>query len=418
MDATNLKCMKSKQIGQQIGARVQGKFQCKVVDSATGKLLREYPVQKNLILNQGLDYYLSGSYSGFAQLFAYACAGTGTTPTQNDSGAVTVSQSGTTITTSAPFLLGTASDVGRTIKWETGEEAMITASISTTQATVNTTATISDAEFTIYETNQTKMGGGIGSGSGTTDVKRTATYVTGTGDCGTTWTSPHIVEMKRTYDFTAEVGSVTYTEVGTSYSVTVNSATLFMRAVLDTPVSLTAGQVFRFVYTLTITWSPSASFSAAVPITGWPVAPATTTVATQGFDFLNTCSVNTTGNTSPSSDTIDPGKVEFLRLYSVAYLPPATPLQTYTARQINMIDGIAPTYSTYVANSFTRIMTFTFTPSDGNSTSIRTMIVSYTDSGTGNYRGLWIAAFDENQTKDSLHRLVVNFTYTVGRVLS
>ena len=418
MDTRYLKRMKAKTMGSQIGCRVQGKFQCKVVDGATGRVIREFPVQKNLILNQGLDFYLSGSYNGWPQLFAYACAGTGTTPTQNDSGAVTVSQSGTTITTSAPFLLGTTADVGRTIKWDTGEEAMITAQISTTQATVNTTASILDAEFTIYETNQTKMGGGIGAGNGTTDVKRTLTYVTGTGDCGTTWTAPHVSELKRTYDFTAESGSVTYTEVGTSYSPTVNSPTLFMRAVLDTPVSLTAGQVLRFVYTLTVTWSPSASFNAAVPITGWPVLPATTVTATQGYDFLSICAVNTSGSTSPAGDTIDPGKVEFLRLYSVAYLPPATPVQTYTSRQTNMIDGVAPTYSTYVANSFTRTMTFTFTPSDGNSTSLRTMIVSYTDSGTGNYRGLWIACFDENQTKDSLHRLVVNFTYTVGRVLS
>ena len=141
-------------------------------------------------------------------------------------------------------------------------------------------------------------------------------------------------------------------------------------------------------------------------------------MATMGFEYLRASGVSTTGATSPTSYIIDPGGVGTVKLYSVAYLPPATPVQTYTSRQTNMIDSVVPTLSTYVANSFTRTLTATFSPSGGNSTSILTVIVGYTDAGTGNYRALWMAAFDQAQTKDSLHRLVLNFTYTCGRVLA
>ena len=70
--------------------QAQGWVQCFVVDAATGEVVKEYPRQKNLILNQGMDQVATNYW---ADCFVYCSAGIGTTPTSDDSSPTTAAQS-------------------------------------------------------------------------------------------------------------------------------------------------------------------------------------------------------------------------------------------------------------------------------------------------------------------------------------
>lgn len=398
-----------------VGARLSGVIQASVIDAATGKVVRAYPRQNNLILNQGLNLWCNRTYYGFPNGFLYAVAGTGTTPVKVDSGTATASQSGTTVTFSTSVLTSTAIDSGRSIKWDSGEEAMIVTVTDGTTAVVNVSQTVASGEYTIYNTNQTSMGGGIDATPSVTESKRTNTYVTGSGDCGATWTSPHIVEQKRTYDFSAESGSVTYTEIGMSRLVTANSASLFMRVLLDTPISLTAGQQLRLVYILTVTYSPSSTTSYTFPITGWPVSPATTVDGNAGWEYLDPEQVQSTGSSGGSN--CDPNGIEHIITSTRTTALPSVPSHVEVIYNTLNLELKAPVWETYVTNSFVAVMSATFDPSESNSTAIRSIWISYSDL-SGNNLCYYRILFNEAQTKDSLHRLVLRFQWSVSRVLA
>ena len=61
----------------KIGCGVKGMYKMQVLEN--GKVVEDRPWAENMILNQGLDYALSGSYDQVASLFRYHCVGTGTT---------------------------------------------------------------------------------------------------------------------------------------------------------------------------------------------------------------------------------------------------------------------------------------------------------------------------------------------------
>lgn len=415
----------NKSITATVGSNVRGIVQCHIVDAKTKKVLRTFPKQNNLILNQYLNNWAGRIFGtgGWQQGFYYACAGDGTTPTQQDSGLTTATQAGTTVTLAggAFVFTDTATDSGKVIKWDTNEEAMIVSVTSPTQVEVNVTQAVPAAEFTVYLCNQTKMGGGIGGAAGTSDIKRTSTWVSGVGDCGTTWVSPHIAEMKRTYDFTPEVGPVTYYEIGMSNSATVDSATLNVRVLLGVPVALIAGQQLRVVYTLIVTFSPSAATPIVADIPGWPVAPATDTNATLGIEYLNIQEVTTTGSPSGLSVTgCEPGQFESCYLTPYAGAVAAVPIHVpNNAEDVNEAK-VGPAYAAYVSQSFECFTNCVFTPAIGNRTDHRSIFIGYRVGGFGanpDPSHLRIR-FDQAQTKDSLHKLTVRWRWVASRTLS
>ena len=58
----------------KIGCGVKGVYKMQVLEN--GKVVEDRPWAENMILNQGLDYALSGSYQQVANLFQYHCVGT------------------------------------------------------------------------------------------------------------------------------------------------------------------------------------------------------------------------------------------------------------------------------------------------------------------------------------------------------
>lgn len=194
----------------EYGCRASGRFTniC-VVDSKTGNVVRRVPDQSNLILDVGMDAVALTPW--FTQL-TYGVAGSGTTDTRE---AVTGAyfQSGTTVTRGSGPRDFTAADVGKLIKFASGEESRISAFTSATVVTVVESRTVASTSITLYDVGQVRL---------TTETKRSNTYPVFNFDDGTAAQTTILdpanakITLRRTYDFTAEVGAVSYTEIGVS----------------------------------------------------------------------------------------------------------------------------------------------------------------------------------------------------------
>lgn len=261
--------------------RVKGRMQAHVVN-AKGRVIKTMPYQDNLILDQGMDYYASNTW---ANLMNYCVAGTGTTPTRDVLDG-TASQTGTTVTLSGSTYTFSGGDVGKWIGWDAGGyQAKITAYIDASNVTVATSQSVSAAAAKLYRCDQTGL---------TTEVKRTNTYPTYTytdsRGASATFATSNVLTLRRTYDFSAEVGSVNYTEIGISPVATVAS-NLFARILLAGTVAVTSGQQLRITYELAITVSgttrPSQTLTSSA---GWPYTYNISSITGSGSAFTVTLS--------------------------------------------------------------------------------------------------------------------------------
>lgn len=220
-----------------------------------GRVVFETPWANNLLLDQGMDKI---NNTKICDLFLFAVAGTGNTPTEDDSGAITASTVGTTCTASAPIFAG--GDVGKLLRFDTGEKAYITAFTSNLIVTLSATLGVTTQQFSMHRVAQTGLA---------TETKRTNSYVSGSSNCFSS-RSGSTITHQRTYDFTVEVGSVNYAEIGFSHTVTVasnlNSRALFAGGA----VTVLAGQNLRVIYQFLVTLSPTTPFDKTPTITGWP----------------------------------------------------------------------------------------------------------------------------------------------------
>lgn len=396
-----------------MGCSVRGRLQCMIVDAKTKKVLRAFPPQKNLILNQGLANFFTVTTVGMSTCFSYAVAGTNATPTQDDSGTTTASQTGTTVTLSGGSftLTDTSTDAGKLIKWDTGEVSRIVTVTSPTECEVHISQSVSAGEFTVYRTNQSGL---------FTESKRTNSYVSGS--CGTDILQPHQVEHFRTFDFSVESGSVTYNEVGMSHTATV-AANLWCRVKLDTPVSLISGQQFRVVYRLRVTYAPATPRTKTAVVPDWPISPATNTDGAEAWEtqsFNPIASGGTTGSNVGGWDymglTTSSRNMRMLTSSTALLNPPSSAgLNIGLANIANL--GI-PSRESYAANSGRRVLYSVAAPAVGNTTSLRSIEIGY-DSGipVNAHYSIFRYRFGQAQTKEDTHRLTMRFLYVVEREL-
>lgn len=261
---------------------VQGRAQIHVLNRK-GEVIKTLPWQRNLVLDQGMNYY--GNSNTWANLMNYCVAGTGTTPTK-DLLDGTAGQSGTTVTLSGSTYSFSAGDVGKWVGWATGGyQAKITAYISATQVTVAQSQTVSTATATLYRCDQTGL---------TTEVKRSNTYPVYTYTDGrgasASYATGNVLTLRRTYDFTAEVGSVNYSEIGFSPVATVAS-NLFSRILLAGAVTVTSGQQLRVTYEIAVTVNGTTRPSQTLPSSvGWPYQYSIASITGNGTSFTVTTS--------------------------------------------------------------------------------------------------------------------------------
>lgn len=119
--------------------------------------------------------------------------------------------------------------------------------------------------------------------------------------------------IRRTVDHPNETGTVTYREVGMSWSA--SAGNLFSRVVLSSPVTVNNGEKLRVQYNLYVT-SPFASTTArgsevTLAITGWPYTYDISGIVSTGSDFTVT--------TTASHHFLSAGKVNIAGTTVSAY---------------------------------------------------------------------------------------------------
>jgi hypothetical protein len=357
-----------------------------------GRAVRRLKRKRNLILDQGLDGIAVRSW---AASFTHAAVGTGTTPTKRDSGAITVSRTGSTLTASAGFF--EAADVGRLFKFDTGQEVRITAFSSATAVTTATSGAIAAAEGTVWYVNQTGLA---------TETKRSGTYSTDAGANGSsflagTWTH------KRTFIFSAETGTVTYREIGWSHTATAG-ANLFGRDLLaGVGVTLVSGQQLRVVVQLSVSFSPGESSPYVNTITGWTQdgAHGIETASTVNLDFVQT---NGVVNSDGALDPCGAGQA-----WTSTMSAAIRPISSSQLSDSGVIFSKGYVLAAYSSGTFFRDRTVTFSTTETNSSSIRS--VGYGLNGANCAHRI---VFNSNQAKTSAQTLSLTFRLSWGRVLN
>lgn len=276
---------------------IANRFKAQVIERRPGhpdegKVVRETDFAPNLILESGMNKIAT---TLICDLFLYCAIGSGTTPTQDDSGAITATSTGTAVTSGTAIFA--AGDVGKLLRFDTGEKSIITAFIDNTHVTVATAMEVSTPTlFTMYRINQTGLD---------TEVKRSNTYLTGAGNCGSTLAGS-VNTHQRTFDFPIEDSDQTYNEVGFSDSSSAG-ANLNMRGIFaGAPVSVLAGQQLRVIYFVMVTVSPTSPRDREVVIAGWPSLAypvafdaGADTVTLVGHGFAADTKIKFDGTTSP-----------------------------------------------------------------------------------------------------------------------
>lgn len=361
-----------------------------------GLLVRRVPLKKNLILDGGLDAVASRAW---VSNFTHAVVGTGTTPTRRDSGAITFSRAGTTVTASAGFF--EAGDAGRLLKFDTGEEVRIVTFTSATEVETADSGTIASAEGTVWYVNQTALA---------TFSKGTNTYTNDSGDNGTTFLADTLT-FKRSFLFSAETGTVTYREIGWSHVGTGTS--LFGRDLLaGAGVTLIAGQQLKAICELSVTISPASSTAFINPITGGFGDD-----GFHGIEFTGLARIDANGSLIyVGTDVLEPGSNVFPKSVGLDTSSAAiSALSAGTPGTFNRQVGVSPVGS-YASGSFQRVYQGLIPVSLGNGSSWRSICLGGGSGGsmTACYRVLMNTA----QTKLSTHNLTLTFTFTWGRILT
>lgn len=379
-------------------AHVSASVHYRVSVLENGREIRRLPRKRNLILDAGLDRVATNYW---AEMTRYAAAGTGTNPVKRDSGAVTFTRAGNVVTASAGFF--EAGDVGRLIKWDTGEEAYISAYNSTVEVETADSGTIAASEGTVWYVNRTGL---------QAEVKRSGTYGSDSGDNETTF-SLGAWTFKRTFIFSEEVGAVTYNEIGWSYA---NSAgnNLFGMDIITGGVSLVAGQQLKVVVELTLPLGPAAPTPWSNTISGWSTdgeccAESVTISSAAAFGFVN-------NDGTPNFGPLNSGGVFDGNTNKNCYLSnDSTALVSQTTSTISAPSNVGSKNlagQTYINGTFKRDFTGKFLVSEGNSAAIRS-IFFHTQAPNRTFRVL----LDSAETKDSDHTLSITFTLSWSRVL-
>lgn len=322
---------------------------------------------KNLILDNGLDL-LGNSKS--ANMTRYCAVGTGTAPTNRDSSTTTASQSGTTVTASAGFF--EAADVGRLLKFDSGEEHYITTFNSSTEVIVATSATVASSEFTIWYVDDTVLD---------TESTRTGTCRTDSGDNESTL-SAGIVNHKRTHLFPAVGSGVTYQEIGWS-SNSGGGASLFNRSLIPGGVVLVSGDELLVESNFELEGGPQTSTaqsdvgsggfdtSGTVQCEGTGISTVTSSGATSSF-----------GGIDGSDDTLEPnpGSGDSIKCGTAT-----TAFNTYgtpsSSNSLGLLASSSYSNGSYSNGNFYRDKTGTFSTSSFNSSNINWISMGRSDGG-------------------------------------
>jgi len=359
----------------------------------------------NLILDSGLDSVASRFW---VENIAYGVAGTGTNPVERDSGATTFTASAGTVTASANFF--EAADANRLLVLDDGSQGYITAYTSPTQVTWNGPDVAVGSQGGVFYVNRTAL---------QTEVKRTSTYRTSTGDNGSTWSAVNGEwEFKRTFLFSTESGSVTYKEIGWSWGTT-GTALFGMDVFSGGGDALVSGQQYLIQVKLVLRISPALAAVAAPDVGsgGWNTE-GDIVLNSVGTDTSNAfpafASIQTTGVRYGSYGGLEPCHVQDQEgrnqmTFATANFTLGT---AATAGGVADVTGITKSTgaSSYVTGSFTRTHSASLSVSEANG-----LIYGITKCAGFTSNRVMAVKFDTPQTKDNVHTVKAYFRYTWNR---
>lgn len=260
--------------------RCQMRIKTRQIDAKTGRVVCESPWRKNLLNDAGLNRMARQATAVTpATLFTYCKVGSGTTPNKISSGAITFTQSGTTLTASGGFF--TATMAGGLFKWGSGTggvENYIAAYVSATQVTLTDSATVASPTVgVVWQVQETALA---------SYLYVTNSYLTGAGNCGTTLASG-VLTLQRTFNFATQVSTYTVNEIGYDGAGAANG-TVNGRLVLPSSDVVPPTNYYQVIMALSVAYSPATP--TAVPNVGVNID----TAGTLAIEKLFT-SVDTTG---------------------------------------------------------------------------------------------------------------------------
>jgi hypothetical protein len=381
------------------------KYQTRVRDAATGKIVSEQPWRKNLIMDSGLDAYSSHL---FCNLFSSAVVGSGTNPVMRYSSPVTFTQSGNTVTASAPFFAST--DVGYILKYGAsgsgsgGAEQYVTGFTDSTHVTVSSSASVGTTAGALWYVTQTAL---------QTQLKSTTTYSTiGNGTVITPGSPFSTYAHTRVFIFATETGPVTYNEIGWSW----NSVNLFGRDLI-TPsgVSLISGQQLEVTLQVSLQISPTAPvFVGDVSSGTWNTAGTSMLEYTQqGAGNQALSQVNSsTGATQATNVSCEPGTGGLQIQLIEGSWTQRTTLSVGANPNANTGFNLSLAANTYTNGTFLRTYSGTIPLGSGNG-------VTYTGIGLTNNQTQWSWSLQLTtpNSKDASHTLSFTMQMSWGRIL-
>ena len=350
-------------------------------------------LKKNLILDSGLNY-LCSTTTDLSFDSSSVALGLGTTATYTDSASVTATTSGTSVIASGSIF--TVDMVGALIKWDSGEEAYISAFTSDTQVTIGTSVT-ANTTFTVWYVNQTALSSPSVTSSTRIENTTSRSGVTVVRTCG--------------YDFAVEVSNKVYTEGG----FIIQGSTLFSRFLIDGgSVTVLIGQQARMYYILSINASNTVAASTSWTLDsydsgspgGWDTpAGQHHIVSLRGIDGLAQY------HGASLLPSIDSGSDRL-------YISTTSSLLGFNANTSVDVSGAIGTYASgslasYTSGNFYRDSSYYFSAAHSNTSSIRSVFLC-------SYYGKvsWQFLFDSAKTKDDVHSLTLKLRRSLSRTLT
>lgn len=324
--------------------------------------------------------------------------GTGTTPTKRDSGTVTATKSGSTVTSNAAFF--EAADVGRVLKFDSSAtEYTVATFVSNTQVTVTGAGDIGDSEFTIWYVNVTTHGA---------EFTRVNTYATDAGFNQSTF-SVDTYTHRRTFLSSTFATARVIKELGWSNSNTAGAALLGRALVPGGGDSVEIGQQYRVQVEVSQKFYPATGTAVSdVGNNGF------NTTGTFGIESLSGSPVVGSSGTTQGSSGAIVGMIQAFNVDIGTDSRAIRPISTNSADLIGSLKATATTMQNYVSGSYYRDHLVTFAANDANSTNIRSISCQTNFTGTSAIRLLLATP----QTKDSLHSLTVRFRWSWARILN
>lgn len=270
----------------------------------------------------------------------------------------------------------------------------------------------------------------VGTGTGTpavsdtglgSEVARTGTMLTGSGNCGTSYASSAFT-MRRTHDFAPVSSPQNFTELIWSHVSTAGANANIRVLISGGTVSLTTGQQLRTVHDLTANCSPTTTQSGTITVANWPMGSATSTAGTWAWQALGLSTVDTNGGNVNATTPLEPvgGEPWAVRVHGSCTLNTWRTDATLGTELASIQTGGA--WSTYTPGSFSRSVQFgAIAVNACVSTAIRAFSIArwhYYGDGAFGATGSspLVMRFNELQTKPDTHTLrIPGFTLTLSR---